>query len=112
MNDRFYISKCPDTGRVFVCQSGTDNNIAEVFARNESETAGDNAQFICTALNKKLNAEAQKQTITIHAPSAEGLEHMVDFLTNVFADYKDSGEAPEQVFYVLGNVDPSDEEFE
>jgi hypothetical protein len=56
--------------------------------------------------------DSRKQTITIYAPSAEGLERMVDFLTNAFADYKDSGEAPEQVFYEVGAVEPSDEEFE
>ena len=54
----------------------------------------------------------KKQTITIHAPSAEGLKCMTDFLTNAFSNYKDSGEAPEQVFYELGEVEQSDEDFE
>jgi hypothetical protein len=56
--------------------------------------------------------DSRKQTITVHAPSAEGLECMMNFLTNAFADYKDSGVAPEQVFYALGDVEESNEEFE
>ncbi len=47
----YYIHECSDTGKVFICQTGVDNNIAEVFARNENETAKDNAQLICDALN-------------------------------------------------------------
>jgi hypothetical protein len=56
--------------------------------------------------------QPMKQTLTIHAPSAEDLEAMVDQLTSFFQDYKDSGSAPEQVFYDLGEPEPSDEEYE
>jgi len=62
MDDRFYVSACPDTGRVFICEVGVDNNIAEVFARDGNETAGDNAQFICDALNKTSNDKVQLRT--------------------------------------------------
>lgn len=27
----FYLNECPDTGRIFLCKSGHDNNIAEIF---------------------------------------------------------------------------------
>ena len=57
MDDRFYISVYLDTGRVFIYEVGVNNNIAEVFARDENETAFENAQFICTALNKIPNAQ-------------------------------------------------------
>lgn len=50
MADKFYISTCPDTGRVFICESGIDNNIAEVFAQN-NKTVADNARLVCGALN-------------------------------------------------------------
>ena len=51
---RFYVHTCQDTERVFICERGVDNNIAEiaeVFARNDNETVGDNAIFIANALN-------------------------------------------------------------
>ena len=51
---RFYVHTCHDTGGVFICERGVDNNIAEiaeVFARNDNETVGDNAMFIANALN-------------------------------------------------------------
>lgn len=53
MADKFYISTCPDTGRVFICESGIDNNIAEVFAQN-NKTVADNARLVCGALNSDL----------------------------------------------------------
>ena len=52
MNDQFYVSVCPDTGRVFVCELGKDNNIAEIFARNDKETAEENANLVCNGLNQ------------------------------------------------------------
>jgi len=57
-------------------------------------------------------SQAMKQTMTIHAPSEESLETMVGFLRHFFRDVKDSGSAPDQVFYDLGEPEPSDEEFE
>ena len=30
-----YVSTCPDTGRVFLCEAGKDNNLAEVFSSEE-----------------------------------------------------------------------------
>lgn len=51
-NKPFYVNICPDTGRVFICQVGEDNNICEVFAKDDNETASDNAKFICDAINK------------------------------------------------------------
>ena len=51
---KFYVHTCQDTERVFICERGVDNNIAEiaeVFARNDNETVGDNAMFIANALN-------------------------------------------------------------
>lgn len=50
----WYVSTCPDTQRVFVCQMGVDNNICEVFSRGPSETVGDNAWLIADALNLTL----------------------------------------------------------
>lgn len=54
----------------------------------------------------------KKQTLTIHALSAEHLELVVSFLTGAFQDYKDSGDAPEQTFYELGEVESSPAMFE
>ena len=54
----------------------------------------------------------KKQTLTIHAKSVKDLEKVMDFLTNAFADYKDSGDAPELIFYDQGEVQRSDVEFE
>ena len=53
MEGRFYVHTCSETDKVFICQEGVDNNIAEVFARDTNETIGDNATFICEVLNKK-----------------------------------------------------------
>jgi hypothetical protein len=53
-----------------------------------------------------------RQTMTIHAPSAEALEAVMEFLADALQDYKDSGSAPEQIFYDLGEVEPSEEDFE
>ena len=50
-NNKFYVSVCPETEKVFICETGVDNNIAEIFARNNEETVGDNAELICNALN-------------------------------------------------------------
>ena len=47
----WYVSTCLDTHRVFVCQTGVDNNICEVFSRGPCETVGDNAQLIADSLN-------------------------------------------------------------
>ena len=58
---KFYVSKCPDTEQVFICQEGVDNNICEVFARDGQETAGDNAEFIVDRLNKEVLPSEVKQ---------------------------------------------------
>ena len=50
--------------------------------------------------------------MTIHAPSAEAIEAVMEFLADALQDYKDSGDAPEQIFYDLGEVEPSEEDFE
>lgn len=57
VNTPYYVSTCPDTDRVFVCQYGVDHNICEVFARSDDETAGDNAEFIAHSLNCLLRLE-------------------------------------------------------
>lgn len=31
----FHISTCPETNRRFLCENGVDNNIAEIFERDE-----------------------------------------------------------------------------
>ena len=67
---KWYVSTCPDTSRVFICQEGVDNNLAEVFARNNSETVGDNAQFLAKALNERDDAIAT-------------LEHMESFMRSM-----------------------------
>lgn len=54
----------------------------------------------------------KKQTFTIHAKSKKDLDKIVDFMTRAFSDYKDSGDAPEQIFYDLGEVQRSEEIFE
>lgn len=33
--NQLYISTCPETGRRFLCEIGQDNNIAEIFERDE-----------------------------------------------------------------------------
>ena len=49
---RYYVHSDPDdTGRVFVCEAGVDNNMAEVLARHPNETAYENAERIRDALN-------------------------------------------------------------
>ena len=50
----FYPSYCTDNGnRAFICEYGVDNNIAEVFVRNDNESLEENAQRICDALNQE-----------------------------------------------------------
>jgi len=34
-----YIHQCPETGRKFLCEDGKDNNIAEIFERDEKVRA-------------------------------------------------------------------------
>ena len=52
MKNKYYIHKCEETNRIFICEVGVDNNLCEVFSRDDQETIGDNAEFICEALNK------------------------------------------------------------
>lgn len=54
----------------------------------------------------------KQQAFIIHAPTAEALEAAMGYITNAFVDYTDSGEAPEQMFYAIGGVTDSDEDFE
>jgi|GEM_PF-4236915 len=50
---KFYACTCPDTGRVFICEPGVNNNLCEVFARNDNEKVESNAEFIVRALNRE-----------------------------------------------------------
>ena len=77
-----YVSICPDTDRVFICESGTDNNLCEVFARHDDETVGDNAEYIVRCLNAFGTAvEALKAHARLLKHFAEG-----DALRNTIAD--------------------------
>lgn len=49
----FYVSTCPDTGRVFVCKARVDNNIAEVFSGGGIDTAEMVSQYMCDELNRR-----------------------------------------------------------
>lgn len=49
---QFVVSTCPDTGRVFVCEEGVDNNLCEAFARNELEAPLSNATRIVAGLSR------------------------------------------------------------
>jgi len=75
-----YVSICPDTDRVFICESGTDNNLCEVFAGNDNETVGDNAAYIVRCLNGFGTAlEALRKTAcTARMFSGDILPHEID----------------------------------
>ena len=53
-----------------------------------------------------------KQTITVHAKSGLDLSLAITYMTDSFADLKDSGDGPEQAFYELGPAEKSDADFE
>jgi len=50
-----YVHKCPESGRVFICRKGQDNNLAEVFPHN-----GLSAENVAWGL-----IESRKSTILI-----------------------------------------------
>lgn len=47
---KFYNSICPETDRVFICETGVDNNLAEVFEHG-GNNAIENAGIVIRALN-------------------------------------------------------------
>ena len=51
--EAFYVTVCPDTGRVFICQRCNDDNIAEAFCTEDGMTARGNADYIVEQLNRK-----------------------------------------------------------